>query len=208
MGKPTGEVGMDERRAIGRLKRGDPGGLEGLVRTHQVRAVRAAYLICRDRPLAEDVVQSAFVKAYESIKTFDEGRPFGPWFTKIVVNDAIKAASSRERTTRYEGGSPDSLLEDLNAGPHELLEEAEERRRVWTALAKLPPVQRAAIVQRYYLGMSEAEMAGNAHSPPGTIKWRLHAARRRLARILRPQLREEPVPVLSGEAKEGDEERG
>ncbi len=59
--------------------------------------MRAAYLICRDRPLAEDVVQSAFAKAYEKIKTFGGGRPFGPWFTRMVVNDAIKAASRRKR---------------------------------------------------------------------------------------------------------------
>ena len=197
---------MDERRAIGRLKEGDPGGLELLVRAHQVRAVRAAYLICRDRPLAEDVVQGAFVKAYEKIGTFDEGRPFGPWFTRMVVNDAIKAASRRERATRYEGASPDALLEDPGTSPHELLEEAEERRRVWTALAKLPPAQRAAIVQRYYLGMSEAEMAGSEDSPPGTIKWRLHAARKRLSNLLRPQFREEPV--LSKDATEGGSDRG
>ena len=69
---------MDERRSIERLKEGDPGGLEVLAKTHQVRAVRAAYLICRDRSLAEDVVQGAFVKAYERMGTFEEGRPFGP----------------------------------------------------------------------------------------------------------------------------------
>lgn len=197
---------MDERRAIERLKGGDPGGLEGLVKAHQVRAVRAAYLICRDRPLAEDVVQGAFVKAYEKIKTFDGRRPFGPWFSRMVVNDAIKAASRRERTTRHEGASPDSLLEDPGTGPHELLEEAEERRRVWAALAKLPPAQRAAVVQRYYLGMSEAEMAGGGGSPPGTIKWRLHAARRRLSELLRPQFRE--APALSEDATEGGSDRG
>ena len=197
---------MDERRAIERLKGGDPGGLESLVKVHQVRAVRAAYLICRDRPLAEDVVQGAFVKAYERIETFDGRRPFGPWFTRMVVNDAIKAASRRERTTRYEGGSPEALLENPGTGPHELLEEAEERRRVWAALAKLPPAQRAAIVQRYYLGMSEAEMAGNEDSPPGTIKWRLHAARRKLSKLLRPQFREEPT--LSRDATEGGGDRG
>jgi len=194
---------MDERRAIELLKEGDPGGLEVLVKSHQVRAVRAAYLICRDRPLAEDVVQSAFVKAYEKIGTFEEGRPFGPWFTRMVVNDAIKAAARRERTTRYGGASPDSLLEDPDTGPHGRLEKAEERRRVWAALAKLPPAQRAAIVQRYYLGMSEAEMAGNEASPLGTIKWRLHAARKRLSNLLRPQFREEPAPVLSKDPTEG-----
>ena len=138
---------MDERRAVERLKRGDPAGLETLVEAHQVRAVRAAYLICRDRTLAEDVVQGAFVKAYEKIKGFDEGRPFGPWFTKMVVNDAIKAASRRERTTRYDGEEePMSLLADPATGPHDLAEEAEERRRVWAALEKLPLAQRAAIV--------------------------------------------------------------
>ena len=197
---------MDERRAIERLKEGDPGGLEVLVKSHQDRAVRAAYLICRDRPLAEDVVQSAFVKAYERIGTFEKGRPFGPWFTRVVVNDAIKVASRRERTTRYGETSPDSLLEDPNMGPHERLEEAEERRRVWAALAKLPPAQRAAVVQRYYLGMSEAEMAGSGDSPPGTIKWRLHAACKRLSNLLRPQVREEPV--LSKDATEGGSDRG
>ena len=69
---------MEEQRAIQRLKRGDLGGLEVLVGHHQVRAVRTAYLIVRERALAEDVVQGAFVKAYEKINRFDETRPFGP----------------------------------------------------------------------------------------------------------------------------------
>ena len=197
---------MDERKAIELLKRGDPGGLEHLVRTHQVRAVRGAYLICRDRALAEDVVQNAFVKVYEKIDGFDGARRFAPWFTKMVVNDAIKAASRRERTTRYGGGSPDDLLEDPGTGPHELLEEAEERRRVWAALAKLPPDQRAAVVQRYYLGMSEAEMSESGSSPLGTVKWRLHAAKRKLSKLLRPHLREEPVPAK--DATRGGHDRG
>ena len=200
---------MDERKAIERLKRGDPGGLEELVKAHQVRAVRAAYLICRDRHLAEDVVQSAFVKSYEKIRGFDEGRPFGPWFTKMVVNDAIKAASRREKTIRFDGKEdPASLLADPATGPHEIAEEAEERRRVWAALEKLPPTQRAAIVQRYYLGMSEAEMAGSENSPPGTIKWRLHAAKQKLSNLLRPRLREEPVSTISKDATEGGKDRG
>ncbi|MDP9411118.1 MAG: RNA polymerase sigma factor [Actinomycetota bacterium] len=182
---------MDERRAIERLKRGDIGGLEALVRSHQTRAVRAAYLICRDRALAEDVVQAAFVRTYEKIARFDAERAFGPWFMKIVVNDAIKAASRRERMIQFQQGEEDpvSLLVDPQSGPYELAEEAEERRRVWAALEKLPPAQRAVVVQRYYLGMSEAEMAESETSPPGTIKWRLHAARKRLSKLLGPELR-------------------
>jgi RNA polymerase sigma-70 factor, ECF subfamily len=156
---------MDERRAIERLKGGDPGGLENLVKAHQVRAVRATYLICRDRPLAEDVVQGAFVEPYEKIETFDGRRPFGPWFRRMVVNDAIRAASRRERTTRHGGGSPVALLEDPGTGPHELLEEAEERRRVRTTLAKLPPAQRDAVVERSLLKYDEGPDDGVGSAP-------------------------------------------
>jgi RNA polymerase sigma-70 factor, ECF subfamily len=188
---------MDEHEAVARLKKGDVGALEALVRRYHARAGRAAYLIVRDHALAEDVAQEAFVRAYKGIGRFDSGRPFGPWFMRIVVNEAVGAARGRERTVSYEGGdagAPVEWLADPAAGPHELAEEAEQRRRVWAALAKLPPAQRAVVVQRYYLGMSEAEMAEGGGHPTGTIKSRLHAARRELSRLLRSQKRVLPAP--------------
>jgi RNA polymerase sigma-70 factor (ECF subfamily) len=183
---------MEEQEAIARLKRGDIGGLEALVRQYQVQAVRAAYLITRDRALAEDIVQAAFLRVYERIGQFNAGRPFGPWFLRSVVNDAVKAVTRRERLVSLEASAEGdetsllNLLADPNPGPADLVEAAETRQAVWTALGKLPPAQRAMIVQRYYLGMSEAEMAGELRCPPGTVKWRLHAARKRLRRLLRP----------------------
>ena len=183
---------MEEREAIARLKRGDIGGLEALVRQYQVQAVRTAYLIARDRALAEDIVQAAFLRAYERIGQFDAGRPFGPWFLRSVVNDAVKAAACCERQVSLEAGSEGegaslaALLADPGPGPADLLEAAETREAVWAALGRLPPAQRAAIVQRYYLGLSEAEMADELACPPGTVKWRLHAARKRLRALLRP----------------------
>jgi RNA polymerase sigma-70 factor (ECF subfamily) len=188
---------MDEREAVDRLKRGEVNALEALVRHYHARAGRAAYLIVRDHALAEDVAQEAFVRAYKGIGRFDSGRPFGPWFMRIVVNEAVGAARGRERTASYEGGdvgAPVEWLADPAAGPHELAEEAEQRRRVWAALAKLPPAQRAVVVQRYYLGMSEAEMAEGGGHPRGTIKSRLHAARRGLSRLLRSQKLVLPAP--------------
>ena len=183
---------MEERRAVERLKEGDVGGLEPLVRAHYGRCVRAAYLILRDREAAEDVVQGAFARIPEGIKTFDGARPFGPWFSKVVVNDAVKAASRRERTVSFYQGDAEELISrvaDPARGPQEAAEDSETRRRVWRALEQLPPAQRAVIVQRYYLGMTEAEMAGSNASPPGTIKSRLNTARKNLSKLLRPQLR-------------------
>jgi len=183
---------MEEQEAIARLKRGDIGGLAALVRKYQVQAVRTAYLIIRDRALAEDIVQAAFLRAYERIGQFDAGRPFGPWFLRSVVNDAVKAAARRERQVSLEAGSEGEetsladLLADPGPGPEDLVETEEIRQTVWAALGKLPPVQRAAIVLRYYLDLSETEMADELACPPGTVKWRLHAARKRLRTLLRP----------------------
>ena len=201
---------MGEREAIDRLKEGEVDALEPLVRRYHARAGRAAYLIVRDHALAEDVAQGSFVRAYERIGTFDASRPFGPWFMRIVVNEAIKAARGRERTASYEvgdAGAPMGWLADPASGPHELAEEAEERRRVWAALAKLPPAQRAAVVQRYYLGMSEAEMGEGAGRPPGTIKSRLYAARRGLSRLLRSQAQGRATPPVGPPPYPSKEER-
>lgn len=181
---------MEERRAVERLKGGDVGGLQPLARAHYARSVRAAYLILRDREAAEDIVQGAFARVPDKIKSFDETRPFGPWFSKMVVNDAVKAASKRERTVSFYGGDAEELISrmaDPGTGPQELAEQAETQGRVWRALEKLPPGQRAVIVQRYYLGMTEVEMADSAASPPGTIKSRLNTARKNLSKLLRPQ---------------------
>jgi RNA polymerase sigma-70 factor, ECF subfamily len=181
---------MDERKAIAQLKRGDIQGLETLVRAYQVQAVRSAYLVTRDRGLAEEIVQAAFPRSYERIDQFDADRSFGPWFLRIVVNDAVKAAARRQRTVPLEseageeGASLADLLPDPNPGPAELAEAEEIRQAVWAALGQLPPTQRGAVVLRYYLGLGEAEMAEAWSCPRGTVKWRLYAARERLRTLL------------------------
>jgi RNA polymerase sigma-70 factor (ECF subfamily) len=176
---------MDEQQAIQRLKRGDAGGLEILVILYQVRAVRTAYLITHDPALAEDVVQDAFLQAYRSIRHFDQARPFGPWFMRSVVHAAVKAA---QRKSRQVSLTSDGLtLEELFAdgeSVEEQVETAEFQRRVWTAMENLAPRQRAAVIQRYFLDMSEEEMAVELETPPGTVKWLLHEARDRLRSLL------------------------
>jgi RNA polymerase sigma-70 factor (ECF subfamily) len=181
---------MDEREAVKRLKQGDIRGLETLVQTHQLRAIRAAYLVIGDRGAAEDVVQSAFLRAYERISQFDAARPFGPWFMRSVMNDAIKAAVRARRYTTLEPEEDKPLSEipnlliDPGPKPEELLEAAETREAIFAALQRLTPAQRAAIVQRYYLEMSEAEMSHSQARARGTIKAHLHAARERLRTLL------------------------
>jgi len=179
---------VEEKQAIALLKCGDPAGLELLVNLHQLQAVRAAALITGDRALAEDIVQGAFIRAAERIGQFDSQRTFGPWFLRSVVHDAIKAANRQKRQVSLDDEVQEglALLVDPALLPEERVESAETSQAVWRALESLPPNQRAAVVLRYYLGMGEHEMAVELRSPAGTVKWWLHAARKRLEKLLRP----------------------
>jgi RNA polymerase sigma-70 factor, ECF subfamily len=182
----------DERSAIALLQRGDISGLETLVRVFHARAVRCAYLVTQDVDTAQDVAQAAFLKAYEHIGQFDARRPFGPWFLKSVLRDAVKAANRRRRqvpldpSVGEESRSTAEQTVDPDPGPASLWDQQETAQAVAKALVRLPARERAAIVQRYYLGLTEAEMAQATDCPPGTIKSRLNAARERLRVLLQP----------------------
>ena len=181
---------MEERQAIARLQSGDWSGLETLVERYQVKAVQAAGLIVQDRALAEDIVQSAFVVAAQRIEQYDPERPFGPWFYRSVVNAAIKAANRQKRQIPLEQPLPgqDFSLEDILADeglqPEEWLEREENRAFLLAAIDGLPAEQRAVIVMRYFLEMSETDMAGEMKRPQSTIKYWLRAARKKLRKAL------------------------
>lgn len=178
---------MDEQQAIQRLKNGDIGGLETLVTQYQVQAVRAAFLITRDSGLAEDIVQDAFVHAYRAISGFDATRPFKPWFMRSVVNAAVKAMQRSSRQVDVQGDTDETVFAALARRVESVesqVESIEVQDQIWAALQELSPRQRAVIVQRYFLGMSEAEMADQSDTARGTIKWLLNAARERLRELL------------------------
>jgi RNA polymerase sigma-70 factor (ECF subfamily) len=174
---------MDEQQAIQRLKNGDIGGLEYLVMQHQVKAVRAAFLITRDPGLAEDVVHDAFIHIYHAIGSFDATQPFEPWFMRSVVNASVKMI---QRSTRQVEANEVVLAELAKRveSVESQVESIEVQDQIWAALQELSPRQRAVIVQKYFLGMSEEEMAEQSDTARGTIKWLLNAARERLRELL------------------------
>ena len=102
---------MDEKEAIGLLLNKHLEGLTWLMEKYQVRALRAAVLVTRDRALAEDVVQGKFVELYRKVHTYDPARPFSPWFLRGVVNAAISAAISAKTVTQ---GAYNNLMTGWN----------------------------------------------------------------------------------------------
>jgi RNA polymerase sigma-70 factor (ECF subfamily) len=182
---------MSARKAIARLKKGDISALEVLVRRFKVEAVHAAYLIIGDRQIAEDVVQNAFIKVAERVHQFEDGRPFRPWFLRIVTNDALKAVTRARRHLPLDGGDdfdvPEAWLQDLNPGPEEMLDTSENRQRVWRALQQLTPNQRTAIIMRYFLDMKNKEVARELDRSLPSVKWAVHSAKESLKALLQPE---------------------
>jgi RNA polymerase sigma-70 factor (ECF subfamily) len=180
---------MDETQsAVQRLKQGDIGGLEALVARHQVRAVRTAFLILQDETAAEDVVQETFLRIYQRIHQFDESRPFEPYLVKSVVYAALNTARRNARSLPLDGNLAEvEALLDRADSPEAQVEASQLSQEILSALSKLSPRQRAAIIQRYYLDMSEQEMSQRLQAAPGTVKWLLNAARTRLRQLLQPE---------------------
>lgn len=179
-----------EREAIQKMCVGNIDGLGYLVEKYGLQAVRVATLITCDRAMAEDVVQEAFIRAYERIHQFDIDKPFGPWFLRSISNASLRAVQQRGRTRPLEDAFgrdepvPGDALAPFSKTPEELIEAAETNQQIWEALEGLPPTQRHALVLRYVYGLSERELSNALICPAGTVKWRLSAARAKLKGLL------------------------
>ena len=174
---------MDDRKAIQQLKEGDIGGLEYLIARYQEKGLRAAYLITGDLPLAEDAVQEAFLRIYEKIRHFDAERPFEPYFLRCVLNTALNGMKKTSRWLSLENEAEPLEVSDLlrdAASVESHVEYIQLKEKIENAMKCLSPQQRAVVVQRYYLNMSEREMSEALAVAPGTIKWYLNTARKRL----------------------------
>ncbi|MEX2236370.1 MAG: sigma-70 family RNA polymerase sigma factor [Dehalococcoidia bacterium] len=175
---------MDDRQLIDLARGGSPGAFDGLVERYQDVAYRVALLITSDADAAADAAQEAFLKAYFALDRFKLDAPFRPWLLRIVANEARnsrKAAGRRERLgwrvqERAPTVAPDSPEEET------LL--AEQRGTLLAAIEQLRGEDRAVIAYRYFLDLSEAEMAEALKCRPGTVKSRLSRALGRLRGVL------------------------
>lgn len=182
----------EESATIESARRGDAAAFGTLVERYQEVAFRAAYLILRDAPAAEDVTQEGFVRAYRKLGTFRAGELFRPWLLRIVTNGALNEARARSRR----GGlfARAAAISDRSSDPPDYAVEAgDEAATVLRAINALPPDDRTVLYLRYYLELPEREIAAAIGRPAGTVKSRLHRASARLRAVIEeqyPHLRE------------------
>jgi RNA polymerase sigma factor (sigma-70 family) len=176
---------LEERAVIERARRGDAGAYETLVRQYQDTAFRVAYLITGTAAEAEDAAQEAFVKAWGALHRFRPDAPFRPWLLRIVANEARnrRTAAGRRATLalRARERHPEG---DAAPSPEVVALRAETRDALLRALAHLREDDRLVIAYRYFLDLSEAEMAMALNIARGTVKSRLSRALGRLRAVL------------------------
>ena len=153
--------------------------LAEVFRSHRAELVRLAAFILGDRGAGEDVVQDVFVRVHQRGYPAD-GDPL-PYLRAAVVNGCRTALRRRLLIRRH--AEKHSPCPPLTAEEAALL--SEDRRQVLAALAALPQRRREVLVLRFYLGLSEAEIASTLGISPGTVKSTAARGLAALARALK-----------------------
>ena len=175
---------LDEEELIARAQRGDTHAYTELVHRYQGIAFRTAYVVAGDAADAEDAAQDGFVKAWRALGRFRRGAPFRPWLLQIVANEARNRRRSAGRRAhlalRVAGGASSG---DAAPSPEASLLAAEQRDELLAAVNALPEEQRAVISLRYFVGLSEDEVAQALGVAHGTVKSRTARALDRLREV-------------------------
>lgn len=151
--------------------------LRGWLDAGYARAVRTAYLILGHREDAEDAVQEAYLRAWRFRGSLARSSSFQPWLYRVIVN-ACNSTLRREIPRRLRTADDElELAESPGGDPTGVAEEHE----IAIAVRSLPERLRTVVVLKYYADLSETEIAETIGRPAGTVKSRLHEARRRLA---------------------------
>jgi RNA polymerase sigma-70 factor (ECF subfamily) len=162
------------RRCLG----GDAEAFAGLVARYEKVLFNVAFRMIGSREDARDVTQTAFVKAYEKLATYDPRFRFFSWIYRILINETLNVLERRK---------PHQPLDPRLAAPTDPQEDAQAREisdRVQSALLKLPPDSREVLVLRHFGELTYSEMSSLLSIPEKTVKSRLYTARQRLTDVL------------------------
>ena len=182
-------MSLDDQRLIADCLQGRTEAFGVLVSRYQDRLFNTVVRLLDHAEDARDVVQEAFIHAFQSLHAFKGDSLFYTWLYRIAVNAAISYKRKHKGILRLNRGGPDGESVDPAdrsefSRPGHALEMAEEEKRVHEALSRLSPEHRAVLVLKDMEGQKYEDMAETLQVPIGTIRSRLHRARLELREIL------------------------
>ncbi len=185
-----------EALLIDNLREGDESALAPLVEKYKRMVHRLALQITKNHEDANDVMQETFIKVYQSIHTFRQEAAFETWIYRITVNEALNFVKRRERrretplSTTEESEYDPSVRQkaEMANDPQINAEKTELRHWVTKAVNSLSLKHRIVVVLHELEGLTHAEIASILNCSEGTVRSRLHYARKQLRSLLKPYI--------------------
>jgi RNA polymerase sigma-70 factor (ECF subfamily) len=180
---------LDDDEVVARVRAGDRLLFEVLMRRHNRKVFRAARAILRSDDEAEDVMQHAYVRAFEHLAEYEGRARFSVWLTRIAVYEALARLRKRKRVGSLdEAGEEGETMADQQATPEQRASDAELRVIAEAAIDELPVDFRTVFMLRAVEQMSVADVAESLGIPEDTVKTRYFRARQRLRSSLLARL--------------------
>ena len=182
------EPPSEESILVEAARSGDIGAFESLVRRYDRNVFRIAQHITQNREDAEDVVQDAFLKAYQNLGQFQGQSKFYTWLVRIAVNEALMRLRRRrpermvslDEDVKTEEDSMPREIADWSPNPEQQYTQAELKDILGKTIQGLPPSFRTVFVLRDVEGLSTEETAAALELSVPAVKSRLLRARLQL----------------------------
>ena len=174
---------MTEEVLVRQMKEGDKASFDLLYEKYKNTALHTAYLITGIRSLSEDIVQDTFVKVYLHCRELKNDSGFKAWMMQILVRTAYKSGKKANREVPDDEVVQKADTGEISSSLEQVL--ARERAKVMIeAVRALPVKQRSVVILYYYQEYRIAEIAKITGCREGTVKSRLHTAKRQLRKML------------------------
>lgn len=186
---------LDDRELAARAAGGREPAYRELLARYERPVFSLVFRMVRDRSLAEDLAQEAFIRAFNAIDSYNPSYKFSNWIFKIANNHTIDYLRKKKLDTVSIHGSPHAgsseeeertrvVLESEGERPDAYVENRELGDRIERAIGQLRPEYRSVIVLRHVEGYSYDEIADTLELPLGTVKTYIHRARNELKELL------------------------
>ncbi len=159
---------------------GNVGAFEQLYHRHKSRLYSLAVRLHGNTTDAEDSLQESFIRAYQSLGTFDRAASFSTWLYRIVINTCLSTLRRHPRREEHRA----FLSEQEHPWDHAPMEDVELVRILDRELLALPPLHKTVFLLHAQQGFTHEEIADILHIRPGTSKSHYHRARKRLQKRL------------------------
>ena len=177
----AGSEGWTDREVIERVQAGETALYEIIMRRYNQRLYRAALAILRDDGEAEDVIQDAYVRAYQHLDQFAGEAAFSTWLTSIAVHEALRRLRLRNRNQQLEDPEYDEecsmKIVETSLDPEQRASVGELGRLLEEAVLDLPGPYRTVVMLRDVEEMSTSETAAALDLTEQNVKVRLHRGR-------------------------------